>query len=138
MAQGAKLPVETIARRLRFVAEAQPAVSGGKLVGQFAHRIRPVGDLAPIADLAFPVVIGQTNGNLALANIQTNVNCCIILQGSSPMSEALSGLPANQRSDILRDGPPASFTRRQAISEFGSPRRRRTFFRWGVVTHQEF
>jgi len=106
MAKGAKLPVETIARRPRFVAEAQPVVSGGKLVGQFVHRIRLVADLSPVADLAPPTILGQTHGNLAFANIQTNVNCCILLHGSSPMPETLPGLPANPHSDCETGYPP--------------------------------
>lgn len=106
MTQRAKLPVQTIARWPCFVAEAQPIVSHGKLIDQLAHRIRSVGDLAIIADFSVPLAIGQTNGNLGLADIQTNVNCCIILHSSSPMSEALAGPPTNPRSDIFRDGPP--------------------------------
>src|SRR5690554_7166803 len=81
---------------------------GSKFVSQFAHGVRLVGDLAIIADFAIPASIRQTYGDPGLADIQSNVNCCIILHGSSPMSEALTGLPANPRSDILRDGPPAS------------------------------
>jgi hypothetical protein len=136
MAKGAKLPVETIARWPRFVAEAQPVVSGGKLVGQFVHRIRLVADLSPVADLAPPTILGQTHGNLAFANIQTNVNCCIFSTARllclrlCPVCRPTLILIARRAIRLLY--AEASYIRVWVASP------EEDVFRWDVVTHQEF
>jgi hypothetical protein len=107
MTKIAKLAIQSVACRASLIAKAKAkaSVTSGKLVDKFAHRISTVGDFAVIANLAFAACLRQTDRDLFLTHIQTNVKCDIIDHGSSPMFEALAR-KLTLVSNIMRDEPP--------------------------------
>ncbi len=105
MAKIAKLAIQSVACRASLIAKAQASVTSCKPIDKFAHCISTVGDFAVVTHLSLAASFRQANGYFFFAHIQTNVKCCIIGHGSSPMFEALAAkltLVAN----ILRREPP--------------------------------
>jgi hypothetical protein len=91
IAQGADLPVKTIARRASFVAEGKSPVLLCQFVDQLANRLRPTGNGAKEAHFLALAALRNRNSKPLFARIKSHVGR-ILLHGSSPMPEALTGI----------------------------------------------
>src|SRR6185312_11158043 len=96
-----------ITRRSGLVAEGKPPMLLCQLLYQLAHRLRPAGDGAEEADFLVPAALRDGHGDRLLARVERHVGR-ILIHGSSPMPEALTGTTLSPLDPGMpRDEPPS-------------------------------
>jgi len=104
------LAVKPVAGGPGLVAEGQPMMLFCQLLHQLAHRLRPVGDGAEEAHLTASATPGDPYRERLFARIEGHVRR-ILVHGSSPMFEALTGAARSTLdTGMQRDEPPPQTT----------------------------
>jgi len=73
VAQLGELTIDAVAATTCLVTELQPFSAPGEPLGQLADVCRRIGDLAEETDSAVAAVLGDTDGNANLVNVQTDI-----------------------------------------------------------------